>query len=167
MDSWQLPRPRGGAVRRLGTGWALAAIAALALAGSAPGPAEAQGTMPTQMIGNTFRGSNANAANFYSRGMKEKKRAAVESTVERQKHFLNLAKADFKRSIDIEPTFDGFMALGHVNLALGLLEEARDACRRAIERQPGDRLARTCFDQAVELLKIPASLRAETTPPPQ
>ena len=137
----------------------LASAFAGCLASLAGNGAQAQGTMPTLMFGNTFRGSNATAANFYSKAMKEKRRAAVELTTERQVHFLGLAKADFKRSIDVEPTFDGLLALGQINLALGLPEEARDACFRALERQPGDRLARGCFDQAAELLKVPASQR--------
>jgi tetratricopeptide (TPR) repeat protein len=139
----------------------LAALLGLGLATTASAPAAAQGKMPTEMIGNTFRGSNANAANFYSKAMKEKKRAAVETTTERRNHFLSLAKEDFKRSIDVEPTFDGFMALGQVNLALGLYEEAREACRRALGRQPGNRYAHACFEQAVEMLKVPARQRSK------
>lgn len=140
---------------RLTTAVALASLCLL----SAPPTARAQGLLSTQMIGDAFHGSNAKAANYYAKAVKEKNRAAVETTQERQNHFLQLAKADFKRSIDCEQTFDAFMALGQVNLALGLVEEARDACFRALERQPANRLARACFDQAVELLKVPASQR--------
>jgi len=136
------------------------AFAALALLALAPAAARAQGPASTLMIGDTFHGTNAEAANFYSRAVKEKNRAAVETTVERQNHFLNLAKTHFKKSIGYEPTFDAFMALGQVNLALGLPEEARDACFRALEKQPGHRLARNCLDQALELLKIPANQRS-------
>ena len=121
--------------------------------------AQSQSPLSTTMIGDTFHGTNAAAANYYARAVKEKNRAAVETTVERQNHFLGLAKVHFKRSIDREPTFDAFMALGQVNLALGLPEEARDACFQALERQPGNRLARSCLDQALELLKVPATAR--------
>jgi hypothetical protein len=130
-------------------------LAPVALAGQAQNP------LSTTMIGDTFHGTNAAAANYYARAVKEKNRAAVETSVERQNHFLGLAKLHFKRSIDREPTFDAFMALGQVNLALGLPEEARDACFQALERQPGNQLARTCLDQALELLKVPANARKE------
>lgn len=137
---------------------ALTVIAVLILA-SAVLAVQAQNPLRTTVIGDTFHGTNADAANYFARAVKEKNRAAVETTVERQNHFLGLAKIHFKRSIDREPTFDAFMALGQVNLALGLPEEARDACFQAIERQPGNRLARTCLNQALELLKVPATAR--------
>jgi hypothetical protein len=125
------------------------------------GPASAQiDKLPSGGMG-SFKNPTQRAAESYSRGVKAKRKAAdAKEPGERQKLYQR-AKDELNRSVGYEGTFEAFLALGEVHLALGDRKSAAWACGQAQALRPAEERAKACIETATR----PEAPAAAAAPP--
>jgi tetratricopeptide (TPR) repeat protein len=134
-------------------------------------PAGAQiGSVPTDQLGTSRAMSQVHdptrrAADAYARGARAMHKAEkAKDAKEKQKQY-DRAKEELTKSLQILPTYDAYLALGQVQLAVGDPRAAASACTEAQSLKPGDEAAKACLEQAN---KPPAAtMPAGAVPPPQ
>ena len=112
------------------------------------GPACAQiDALPSRGMG-SYKSTTQRAAESYSRGVKAKRKAEdAKEPRERQKLYQR-AKDELNRSVGYESTYDTFLALGEVHLALGDRKSAAWACVQAQALRPAEEKAKACIETA-------------------
>jgi hypothetical protein len=100
------------------------------------------------------------AADAYSRGARYQRKADKESDAGKKQELYNKAKAEFTKSLAEQQTFDAFLGLGQVDLALGDARTALDVCSQAQALKPSDAGAKACVEAAT---KATAPAAAATT----
>lgn len=115
--------------------------------------------VPTDSMGR-YRSTEEKASAALSRGLRAKKRAEEEREPAKKKKLLLKAKEELSEALAYVPSFDAYLALGQVNLALGERESARDACLHARGLKPTDAAVRRCLDEST------AAPAAAATPTP-
>jgi hypothetical protein len=100
------------------------------------------------------------AADAYSRGARYQRKADKESDAGKKQELYTKAKAEFTKSLGEQQTFDAFLGLGQVDLALGDARTALDVCSQAQALKPSDAGAKACVEAAA---KVSAPAPAATT----
>ena len=100
------------------------------------------------------------AADAYSRGARYQRKADKESDAGKKQELYTKAKAEFTKSLGEQETFDAFLGLGQVELALGDPRTALDVCSRAQALKPGDAGAKACVDEAGKATSPPPAATA-------
>src|ERR1700719_2086085 len=135
----------------------LALLALFAFAGSAGAQID---MLPSGGKG-SFKTATQKAAESYSRGVKAKRKAEdAKETRERQKLYQR-ARDELSRSVGYEGSYDAFLALGEVHLALGDRKSAVWACAQAQALRPGEEKAKACIETAAR----PEAPAAAAAPP--
>lgn len=145
----------------------LATASLLALPFLPAAPALAAPQVPTEMMGSHYHDPVEKAAESYSRGMKEKRKAEGESDPEKRTKGLLKAKEHLLKSVGYQAGYDALIALGEVNLALQAPQPARDACARALSFKPGDNEAQSCFEKASQAVLAAKAAPAQPADPKQ
>jgi hypothetical protein len=148
---------------------ALASIASLLFAAAQPtgGAARAQLTgLDASRAMNQMKTPTDRASEAYSRGARAKRKAEKESDARKRQELYDRAKSELAKSIEYQPTYDAYLALGQVHLALGDTEAAGKACSEARSLKPTDDAAKTCLDAAAKPAASTATAAAATAAAP-
>jgi tetratricopeptide (TPR) repeat protein len=143
------------------------AIVAVAIAVVLPAAAGAQGSMPagsSSDLGHLSQREDVphRAAEAYSRGLRELKKARDAKDPADQKKHYTAAQEHFKKSLALQQNFDALLGMGQADLALGENQGALSSCLQALGLKPGNEEAKSCADTAKAKLSPPA----EAPPPP-
>ncbi|HEX4965511.1 MAG TPA: hypothetical protein VF173_32170 [Thermoanaerobaculia bacterium] len=106
-----------------------------------------QGGSPTAGMG-IYRGNEQKALSWYARGMGSKRKAEQEKDLQTKVKFYQKAKEELERSLGYQGHYDGYLALGEVDLALGEKSSAEAACKQALALKPSDPAATACIEAA-------------------
>jgi tetratricopeptide (TPR) repeat protein len=159
-------------MRRFGrNAWLAASLAALGTVALAADARAQIGAVPTDQLGTSRAMAQANsperrAADAYSRGARYQRKAAKESDAKKKQELYEKAKDELTRSLRERETFDAFLALGQVDLALGQPRAALEVCTHAQALKPADEAAKACVSTASEPAPGTPSSSAPSTPPP-
>jgi cytochrome c-type biogenesis protein CcmH/NrfG len=129
------------------------ALFMLGLLAVSPLFAAPQGTVPTESMGSHYKTPEEKAMDFFSRGMKAKRKAEGETDAAKKAKLYLKAKEELSKSVGYVGHYDGYLALGQVYLALGQQESGLDACTRAQSLKPSDEAARGCVEQARQAIQ--------------
>lgn len=102
----------------------------------------------TEGIGSYVKSPEQKAMEFYSRGMRAKRKAEAEKDAQKQAELYLKAKEELSKSVGYQPHYDGYLALGQVYLALGMSESGFDACTQALNLKPANAEAKSCVEAA-------------------
>ena len=119
----------------------------LLLGGLAPN-GQAQNPLNTGAMGSRYKDDAELASEHLARGVRAKAKAEKEKDAAKKAKLYEKAKAELLKSVGLDSSYDGLMALGQVYLALGQASPALDACSQAQAFRPGDEPARKCMEEA-------------------
>jgi cytochrome c-type biogenesis protein CcmH/NrfG len=107
----------------------------------------------TEGIGSYVKSPEEKAMELYGRGMRAKRKAEGEKDPEKQAKLYLKAKEDISKAMGYAASYDGFLALGQVYLALGQSGSGLDACTRSLSLKPGNAEAQSCVETAKAKMK--------------
>ena len=110
-------------------------------------PAAPQMGSVTESIGR-YHSSDEKALAAYSRGMNLKRKAEQETDLAKKTKLYGKAKDELSKAAGYIPSYDSFLALGQVYLALGQRDAALNSCVQAQSLKPSDQPAKSCVEEA-------------------
>lgn len=148
-----------------------ACLAALGTVTLVTGARAQIGAVPTDQLGTSrtmaqVSSPERRAADAYSRGARYQRKAAKESDPKKKQELYEKAKDELTRSLGQHETFDAFLALGQVDLALGQPRAALEVCTHAQALKPADEAAKACVSAASDPTPSTPSNSSPNTPPP-
>jgi tetratricopeptide (TPR) repeat protein len=94
------------------------------------------------------------ASSWYARGLASKRKAEAEEDSQARARLYEEAMSELETSLEYEKRYEGYFALGQVELALGFKYSAEDKCSQALGLKPSDPAATACVERAEEAKRI-------------
>ena len=105
----------------------------------------------TEIIGSYYKNPEQKAMECYGRGLRAKKKADGETDPAKKAKLYQKALDELTKSVGHYPNYDGYLALGHVHMALGNQRAGLKSCSHALGLKPKSEEAKSCIQAAEEM----------------